>query len=154
VKTIEHITEIDAPADTVWAVLIDVERYGEWNPFLRLDTVPTHVGQELSVTVRAAKRSMRFTPTVTAFEPGRSIEWVGKLFVPRLFDGVHELHVEPIDARRSRFTHRETFRGLLLPFLRSALRDTDAGFAAMNAALAQRASGRSGAATGDYVSSR
>jgi hypothetical protein len=154
VKTIEHITEIDAPAEIVWAILMDVERYAEWNPFLRLGTVPTHVGQELSVTVRAGKRSMTFTPTLTTFEPGRSIGWLGKLFVPRLFDGAHELHVDPIDDRRTRFTHRESFRGLLVPFLRSALRETDAGFAAMNAALAQRASDRSRADSTGYVSSR
>lgn len=26
--------EIDAPLDTVWSVMLDVDAYGEWNPFL------------------------------------------------------------------------------------------------------------------------
>lgn len=26
--------EIDAPLDTVWSVMLDVDSYGEWNPFL------------------------------------------------------------------------------------------------------------------------
>jgi hypothetical protein len=147
-RTIERITEIDAPAPTVWDVLMDVDAYREWNPFLTLMTSPTHVGQRLAVAIRAGERSMTFTPTLTVFSPGRSICWVGRLLVPRVVDGTHELHVEPIDDRRSRFTHRETFRGVLVPFLGSVLRDTDAGFAAMNAALAERASRLAGSETG------
>ena len=138
-RVLEHITVIDAPAETVWDVLTDVERYDEWNPFLRIGRPPGYVGQQLEVTARARKRTMSFKPRVTVFEPGRSICWLGKLFMPRIFDAAHELHVESIDGRRSRFTHRETFRGVLVPFLRAALRDTDAAFAEMNAALAARA---------------
>jgi hypothetical protein len=141
-KVIEHVTEIAAPTDAVWAVLIDPAAYPEWNPFLILTTRPERVGQRLSVTIRAGKRTMTLAPTVTTFEQGRSICWSGRLGVRGIFDGAHELHVERIDASRSRFTHRETFRGVLVPFMRSVLRDTDAGFAAMNAALAGRAEGQ------------
>ena len=86
-KTIEHITVIDAPADAVWQVLVDVSRYADWNPFLTLDVAPQHVGQRLQVTARAGTRTMKFKPTVTVFEPGRSICWLGRLGAPRIFDG-------------------------------------------------------------------
>ena len=138
-KTIEHITDIEAPAGAVWAVLTDVAAYGDWNPFMSMERAPDRVGDRLSVTLRAGKRTITLKPTVTAFEPGRSICWLGRLFVPRVFDGAHELHVEPLDDGRSRFIHRETFRGVLVPFVGGVLRDTDAGFAAMNAALRARA---------------
>lgn len=138
-KIIEHITDIDAPAEVVWAVLVDVATYSDWNPFLTIDRAPERVGDRLSVTIRAGKRTTGFTPTVTVFEPGRSICWAGRLLLPRVFDGTHELHVEPLDGGRSRFVHRETLRGVLVPFIGGVLSDTDAGFAAMNAALRARA---------------
>jgi hypothetical protein len=138
-RIIEHITDIDAPAASVWGVLTDVAAYPDWNPFMSMEMAPDRVGQRLSVTLRAGKRTMTMKPTVTALEPGGSICWLGRLFVPWIFDGAHELHVEPLEDGRSRFIHRETFRGVLVPFVRGVLRDTDAGFAAMNAALRTRA---------------
>ncbi len=43
-REIEHIVEIDAPPETVWAVVSDVGADGGWNPFMTsaLDT-PTGV---------------------------------------------------------------------------------------------------------------
>ena len=146
-KVIEHITDIDAPVASVWDVLVDVAAYRQWNPFLSIERFPERVGERLSVTVRAGKRAMTLRPTVTRLELGRSLCWSGRLFVPRLFDGAHELHVEPLEEGRSRFVHRETFRGVLVPFVGGTLRDTADGFAEMNAALRDRAETRAGART-------
>ena len=35
-KTVDHATIIAASPGTVWAILMDVDRYDEWNPFLQL----------------------------------------------------------------------------------------------------------------------
>ncbi|KAI0057622.1 hypothetical protein BV25DRAFT_1830866 [Artomyces pyxidatus] len=41
---------IDAPVETVWKVLLDFPSYGEWNPFVRSQTVQDEwSSQELSV---------------------------------------------------------------------------------------------------------
>ncbi len=41
----QHVlhTEIDieAPPETVWRILTDLERYGEWNPFVVSSTEPS-----------------------------------------------------------------------------------------------------------------
>ncbi len=34
-KTMSATIQIDAPPMTVWAVLIDLSRYPEWNPLFR-----------------------------------------------------------------------------------------------------------------------
>lgn len=137
-KTIEHITDIAAPVEVVWDALTDVESYPDWNPFLAMDHTPTGVGDRVTVTVRPGKRTMTFRPTITVFESRREISWLGRFHLPGLCDGAHTLALEPLPDGRTRFRHCEVFRGALIPFMASVFRDTDAGFAAMNAALATR----------------
>jgi hypothetical protein len=142
-RKLEHITDIQAPADTVWQVLTATEQYEQWNPLIPYLSGVLRVGQRLAVTIRAGSRSMTFRPIVEAVEDGAVLRWRGRLGgVPGLFDGMHELRVEATAAGTSRFTQRETFRGVLVPLMRRLLDDTDTGFAAMNAALKARATAR------------
>ena len=48
--------DIDAPLDTVWAVMTDTARYGEWNPFVvRVDCDgPAEVGKQIRLHVEFA----------------------------------------------------------------------------------------------------
>jgi hypothetical protein len=137
-KVIEHSIDIAASPQAVWDVLTDVGAYTEWNPFLTLGRAPRAVGDRLSVTIRPGHRKMTFRPTVTAFEPGREISWLGRFLAPGIFDGAHTLGLEPLPNGHTHFRQREVFRGALVPFMKSVLRDTSEGFAAMNAALATR----------------
>jgi hypothetical protein len=141
-KHIEHTIDIDASAETVWAIVADVAAYGTWNTFMTIDGAVAQRGDRPKVTIRPGTRAMTFRPTITAVVPGSTISWLGRVLLPRVFDGAHELHVEDLGDGRSRFTQRETFRGVLVPLLRTVLRDTEAGFAAMDAALARRAEER------------
>jgi hypothetical protein len=139
-KTLEHVTEIDAAPEQVWAVLTDFAAYPEWNPFLTIEAPRTEPGDKLAVTFRAGTRKpVTMHPTVTEFVVGSRLSWLGRLGVPRVFDGAHRFEVEAMDGGRTRFTQSETFRGVLVPFLGRLLRDTDGAFAAMNVALKARA---------------
>jgi hypothetical protein len=40
---IDTNVDIDAPKEAVWGVLIDVPRYSEWNPSMRIDGTPEDV---------------------------------------------------------------------------------------------------------------
>jgi hypothetical protein len=62
--------------------------------------------------------------------------------MPGLFDGEHELRLDPIPDGATRFVQRETFTGLLVPMMPRVLVDTATGFAAMNVALQDRAESR------------
>ncbi|MCU1454224.1 MAG: Polyketide cyclase/dehydrase [Acidimicrobiales bacterium] len=137
-KVIEHSIEIAAAPQAVWDVLMNTDAYSEWNPFLTMDRAPVAVGDRLSVTIRPGRRTMTFRPTVTAFEPRHELSWLGRVVAPGVFDGTHTLALEPLANGHTRFLQREIFRGALVPLMKSVLRNTSDGFAAMNAALATR----------------
>jgi hypothetical protein len=146
-RIIEHTVDIQAPPATVWQILTDTDRHVDWNPFLPRLSGRLAPGQRLTLTVRPGTRTMSFRPTVLAVEDGALIRWLGRLGVRGLFDGEHELRLEPIPGG-TRFVQRETFTGLLVPMMPRVLDDTATGFAAMNTALRDRAVSRTVAAEG------
>ncbi len=137
-RTIEHGIDIPASPATVWRVLTETDRYGEWNPFMTRLSGPLAVGGRVRVTIRPGRRSMTIRPTVLAVEDGTLIRWRGRVGLPGVLDGVHELRLEPTPDGGTRFVQREVFTGLLVPLVRRVLDDTGPGFAAMNAALRDR----------------
>ncbi|HEY0508049.1 MAG TPA: SRPBCC domain-containing protein [Blastococcus sp.] len=150
-RTLEHTVDIQAPPATVWQVLTDTDTYGDWNPFMPRLSGRLAPGERLTLTVRPGSRTMTFRPTVLAVEDGTLIRWRGRLGMPGLFDGEHELRLEPVPAGGTRFIQRETFTGLLVPMMPRVLDDTAAGFAAMNTALRNRAVSRAAAADGPVL---
>ena len=103
-------TDIAVPAERVWQVMSDVERWREWTPSVtgvkRLDGGPLAVGS------RALIYQPKFPPAlweVTAIEPGRSFTWVSLAPGLRVL-GHHS--VEPAGAG-SRATLSLDLQGLL-----------------------------------------
>jgi hypothetical protein len=137
-RIIERTTEIQAAPELVWLELNKTDSYDEWNPFITQLTGVFQVGSRLSVTIRAGKRQMTFRPTVISVERNRTVQWLGRMGLPGIFDGRHEFHLEPLISGGTRFTQRESFSGLLVGPLSSVLADTEAGFVAMNEALRDR----------------
>jgi hypothetical protein len=138
VRTVAHAVDIPASPATVWQVLAQADRYPEWNPFMTISG-RLAVGERVTVTIRPGRRTMTFRPTVLAIEDGTLIRWRGTAGVRGIFDGEHELRVEPGPDGGTRFVQREAFSGLLVPLVRGVLDDTEAAFAAMDAALRERA---------------
>lgn len=138
-RRISVTTEINAPAEVVWAQLADTAAFAEWNPFMpRLDGALSEGARlEVRITPPGAK-GMTFRPTVTVAEEGRRLEWLGRLLVPGLFDGRHTFTVTPT-ATGCTLTQEETFTGVLVPLMGSALVKTEEGFRQMNEALRTRA---------------
>jgi hypothetical protein len=64
-------TTIDAPLDTVWAVMLDTASYGDWNPFVvRVECPsPPRVGDQIVLHVRWANgRTARSPERISAIE--------------------------------------------------------------------------------------
>ncbi|MDT7677384.1 MAG: hypothetical protein QOD82_5286 [Pseudonocardiales bacterium] len=72
----EAATEIDAPAERVWAVLADVEHWPDWTPTMtsvRLLTAGP-LGPGSAAEIRQPKLP-KAVWTVTGFEAGRRWSW-------------------------------------------------------------------------------
>ncbi|MFN3600982.1 MAG: SRPBCC family protein [Dietzia sp.] len=138
--TVSTTIDIDAPATRIWEILTDTAAYSEWNPFIIALDGALDVGSRIAVTIAPpGAKKQNFTPTVTEVDPGRRVVWLGRLGVRGIFDGEHSFEVAALGPASSRFTQSERFSGLLVPVFRGLLTSTEAGFTAMNSALATRA---------------
>jgi hypothetical protein len=131
--------DIEADHEVVWRHLADLAAYADWNPFITSATGEVALGRRLELRMEPpGGRAVTFRPHVTAVSTGSTLEWLGHLGVPGLFDGRHRFDVFPTETGTHVIQH-ETFTGMLVrPFRRSLDRGTLAGFEAMNAALRRR----------------
>jgi hypothetical protein len=129
---------IDAQPSTVWRVLTDLDRYGDWNPFFTRAEGQLAPGQKLHLVMRPpGKSDTAFSPTVLEVALERHLAWRGRLGVPKLFDGEHHFRIEVLDPRRVRLVQEEHFSGLLVPFV--GFEPYRLGWVRMNEALKRRA---------------
>jgi hypothetical protein len=130
---------IDAPPEQVWAHLVDLSAYADWNPFITAAEGSAQVGHVLTLRMEPpGGRGITLRPRVTALSEGAVFEWLGHLGVPGIFDGRHRFELTA-SGTGTRLVQRESFRGVLVrPLRRSLDGSTRAGMEAMNAALRQR----------------
>ena len=150
--------EIDAPLDLVWSVMVDTDRYPEWNPFVvRVDCEqPPTVGTPIRLHVEfAGGKQVESPERITALEPPYDDEgthraalayvyegWPAKL---RLVRGTRWQRLSQQPGGPTRYETVEEFSGPLVP-LAGPGRVED-GFRRHAEALKQRAEqlkGRSG----------
>lgn len=136
---LETSIDIDATPAEVWRVLTDLDAYRDWNPFIVSAQGNVAMGEKLENRLKPpGGRPMTFRPKVTAVEPNRTFEWLGRLGVPLLFDGRHRFDLEPT-PNGTLLRHTEHFNGVLVRLMKKSL-DGSAltGFNAMNHALKNR----------------
>ncbi|MEF8813666.1 MAG: SRPBCC domain-containing protein [Halovenus sp.] len=135
--------EIDAPPQAVWDVLLDFDQYDQWNPTIDITGTPEE-GERISLVLTLPERKPQaFRPKLLTVDEPTELRWQGRLFVPGLYDGEHRFVLEGLDGgERTRLTHAETFRGVLVGFInRRVGADIKAGFARTNEALKSRVEG-------------
>jgi hypothetical protein len=151
--TLKEELEVAAPAERVWTLLTDFERYPDWNPYiLRLET-DEEPGSKLTLRIVQPnwKRPLTLHPRLDTFDPrARELRWQGKVGIPLLFDTNHWIRVDRIDDEHSRVVQAERFSGLFCSLLsNSSRRSTRLAFRLMNKSLRDRAEGRDAAGAGD-----
>ena len=130
---------INATPEKVWNILMDFDKYPQWNPFVKEITGSQQVGGQLKVTLKNGKGTSVFMPTVVSNETANVFEWLGSIPLG-LFKGQHRFAIEKISETQVKFIHSEQFSGLLAGLIMSQIGETTRnGFIAMNKALKERA---------------
>ena len=139
-KTIKTEITINASKEKVWEVLMNHEKYQEWNPFIRKISGDDALGKQLHIEInQEGGKSMKFEPLVLVNEPQEEFRWRGKLFVEGIFDGEHYFQLKTIGEKQTQFIHGENFTGLFSGLLLQMIgEDTQKGFEEMNVALKRR----------------
>jgi len=144
VPTATANAEIEAPIEKVWQVMLDVQRYGEWNPFIvKVDADgPVRVGGRFVLHVRWPGGGARSAAQVTRLDgpsAGRA-SWsyvvTGLLSTIGAVRATRVQSLESVGAK-TRYSTREDFSGWLTFAL--PIKKVQAGFDAHAAALKKRA---------------
>jgi len=131
--------EIDASPEIVWGELTNLEKYPEWNSFITQISGELALGSQLAVTIQPpGGDAMDFKPEVLIVDKNKEFRWIGRVLIPKLFDGEHYFQIEEKDGK-VHFIQGENFSGILaLLFWGSMEAQTEKGFIAMNKALKAR----------------
>lgn len=86
---------INAPLNIIWKHLTDFDKHSEWNPFIKSISGSISVGSRLAVTIQPpGQNAMDFTPELLVVKENEELRWLGRVFMPKLFDGEHYFILE------------------------------------------------------------
>jgi hypothetical protein len=138
VKEMSATIEIAAPPQAVWAVLVDLSRYPDWNPVFREAAGEIATGKRIRLrSVHPANgRMMTVKPKIVSADPGTELRWASSL--PGIISGEHSFRLTAADGG-TRLVQSESFRGLLVPFSGKVLDRVQASFGSLNEAIKKRA---------------
>lgn len=128
---------INAPIERVWAILLDLPRYSQWNPFTyRVDSTLV-VGDPVDLYVRMRKRGERVQREyVRTVEAPTTLSWGMTMGHAVLLTALREQTLERIDAKTCSYQTTDAFSGALTPLVTYLFgEDIEEGFNAVARAL-------------------
>ena len=136
-KKIQNQIDIDAGLKVVWEILVDVNNYKNWNPFLLQALGSAREGSFLELTMSPPGASPRQKKVmVTTLKPCNELSWKGIKVHSLYFSGHNRFKLISLSESQTRIVQEEIFTGLLVPFISAWLdQHMAAGFRQMLAAL-------------------
>jgi hypothetical protein len=106
--------EIDAPAKVVWDVLVDLPKYGEWNPFCIKCESTLEMGAPVIMTIAMpwdpSERSV-MTEYLCAFEPETLLSWKMDWSEPWPYAGRRDQVIERLGPEKCAYYSTDAFLG-------------------------------------------
>jgi hypothetical protein len=140
-KELKTSIEINSSPAKVWKILLDFDKYPQWNPFIKKLRGKPKVGEKMEAKIHPpGQRDMKFKPILLKVDKNKELRWIGHLLFPGIFDGEHIFIIEKIENSKILFRQEEKFSGILVPiFWKNLYQHTRIGFIEMNQALKERA---------------
>ena len=108
---IEHRIGVAAPADTIWELLADVERWPEWNPLYTQAAGKLGIGAALKLRENLPGRPPRqISPVIVDWEPQAQILWRENGVLART---MRYIEIEALTEAGCIFANGAFFHGLL-----------------------------------------
>jgi hypothetical protein len=111
---IEHRIGIARPAAQVWAVLYDIDRWGEWNPMYPEATGKFLIEAKLKLAEKVEDKVERYEAVVGDWVPNAQIVWVRRSHRGWVRH-VRYLEIEPLSDTGCIFASGEMLEGRLAP---------------------------------------
>ena len=136
---IEHRLGLQAPPDAIWAVIADINSWGEWNPLYTRAEGTLRIGAQLDLDLALKGQKVRaIRPTILDWVPNEQILWRLSM-VGGLVKSIRYIEIEKLSETGCIFANGELFEGPLGPTVaRRMHREIRAGFAAMGEAVKER----------------
>jgi len=136
----EENLSIAAPASVVWEVITDLDRYGEWNPFVTACSSSLQPGDPIDMTVHLMAKPQKQREWVTEYVEGRRFAYRMKPVPMGALSSARWHDITPDGDNACRYQSHFELSGWMMPLVRGLLGSRlRAGFAGMNAAVKQRA---------------
>jgi hypothetical protein len=135
-RGVGHRIEIAAPADAVWRVVADLDRWGTWNPLYIEARGAAEMGGRLAMTIALeGMKPQKAKATVVTVEPGRLLEYA-IVNLGGLVKAFRYVEIEPLGPERCAVSNGEIMTGPIGVLLGRAIGEkVRRGLQAMNEAL-------------------
>lgn len=118
---IERTLEINAPVATVWEVLTDFPRYGEWNPFVVECRSTLEPGAAMDMRVKLMAAPQRQVEWMNEHVPGKRFAYNMKPFPLGALRSLRSHDVEALGANRTRYRSYFQLDGWMMPLVRGLM---------------------------------
>jgi hypothetical protein len=116
-KVVTVRTTVDGPKRDVWAALVGLSVYPEWNPVVTSASGELREGGKLDLEfVLPGHDPDKLEATILAYRPTRKLGWQARLLLPGVRDWEYGIVLEPLEDGHVLVKQLLRIEGLLAPF--------------------------------------
>jgi len=132
---------IAADSERIWAIIMDLDRYPEWNPYTIAMKSTLQIGAPMVMTVKMNDAiTLEQTENIRVLEPGHKVCWGIDTDTPEFNSGERCQWLEPLPGGNTRYVTEDLIEGTANDLVTGLFgADVQNGFDAVAVALKKRA---------------